>query len=241
MKTRISTACAVLLTVVLFFCVFNVRAQGNYEDVVYLKNGSVVRGIIIEQIPGKSIKIQTAGRSVFVYTMEEIEKMTREEVSPGNNQSPQQYSAGKKSVILLDGLKCYQGSYRLSKSEVSRILQANNNMQIYKDWKRGQSNLVASSVLIGLGVPITLLGVAAGIGYSIDQDDVPFIIMCSTLPVGLTFLSAGIGVHASGRKKISRSIDAYNASLQSTSMQSKMTISFGLCKTIPGIGVNLSF
>jgi hypothetical protein len=52
--------------------------QGNYQDVVYLKNGSVVRGIIIEQVPNKSIKIETADRSVFVYQMDEVEKLVKE-------------------------------------------------------------------------------------------------------------------------------------------------------------------
>ena len=53
-------------------------AQGNYQDVVYLKNGSVIRGIIIEQVPNKSLKIETADRSVFVYQMDEIEKLVKE-------------------------------------------------------------------------------------------------------------------------------------------------------------------
>lgn len=47
-------------------------------DVVYLKNGSIVRGTIIEQVPGVSLKIQTADGSVFFYKMEEIEKITKE-------------------------------------------------------------------------------------------------------------------------------------------------------------------
>lgn len=50
----------------------------QYVDVVYLKNGSVIRGIIIEQVPNVSIKIETAGGSVFVYKMEEVERMTKE-------------------------------------------------------------------------------------------------------------------------------------------------------------------
>jgi hypothetical protein len=53
-------------------------AQGDYQDVVYLKNGSVIRGIIIEQIPNKSIKIETYDSNIFVYKMDEIEKMTKE-------------------------------------------------------------------------------------------------------------------------------------------------------------------
>lgn len=48
------------------------------QDVVYLKNGGMIRGIIIEQVPGTSLKIQTRDGSVFVYRMDEIERITRE-------------------------------------------------------------------------------------------------------------------------------------------------------------------
>jgi hypothetical protein len=41
-------------------------AQTNYEDVVYLKNGSIIHGIIIEQIPNESLKIKS-GQNIFVY------------------------------------------------------------------------------------------------------------------------------------------------------------------------------
>jgi hypothetical protein len=54
-------------------------AQTQKEDVVYLKNGSVVRGEIVEQIPNQTIKIEIQGGSIFVYQISEIEKMTREE------------------------------------------------------------------------------------------------------------------------------------------------------------------
>ena len=50
------------------------------EDVVHLKNGSIVRGIIIEQTPSVSLKIQTRDGNVFVYTMDEIAKMSKEPV-----------------------------------------------------------------------------------------------------------------------------------------------------------------
>ncbi len=47
-------------------------------DVVYLKNGSIIRGIIIEQVPNVSLKIQTSDGSIFFYKMDEIEKITKE-------------------------------------------------------------------------------------------------------------------------------------------------------------------
>ncbi|MDR3235131.1 MAG: hypothetical protein LBT48_00180 [Prevotellaceae bacterium] len=55
-------------------------SQNKYQDVVYLKNGSVIRGVIIEQAPDTLLKIQTADSSVFVFKMEEVEKITQEPV-----------------------------------------------------------------------------------------------------------------------------------------------------------------
>lgn len=70
----------------LFTIISNISfGQNNYQDVVYLKNGSVIRGVIIEQVPNKSIKIETAERNVFVFQMDEIERITKEQVS--NNQT----------------------------------------------------------------------------------------------------------------------------------------------------------
>lgn len=64
---------------ILVVAALNVMAQTNYEDVVYLKNGSIIHGVIIEQVPNVSIKIKS-GPNVFFYKMEEIEKFTKEEV-----------------------------------------------------------------------------------------------------------------------------------------------------------------
>ena len=55
-------------------------SQNNYEDVVYLKNGSIFHGIIIELVPGESMKIETFGGNVFAFKMDEIEKYTKEPV-----------------------------------------------------------------------------------------------------------------------------------------------------------------
>ena len=47
-------------------------------DVVYLKNGSVIKGMIIENIINVQVKIQTKDGSIFVNKYDEIEKMTKE-------------------------------------------------------------------------------------------------------------------------------------------------------------------
>ena len=55
-----------------------VFGQGNCQDVVYLKNGSIIRGVIVEQIRNESFKIETADSNIFVFQMDEVEKLTKE-------------------------------------------------------------------------------------------------------------------------------------------------------------------
>ena len=56
----------------------NLSANKNLQDVVYLKNGGVIRGTIIENEPGAAIKIKTYDNSIFVYEMEEVLKLEKE-------------------------------------------------------------------------------------------------------------------------------------------------------------------
>ena len=76
-----------------------VSAQGNYQDVVYLKNGSIIRGIIIEQVPNQSIKIETADRNVFVYQMDEIERLTKELRQGGDTRKNTGMKLGYKGIV----------------------------------------------------------------------------------------------------------------------------------------------
>lgn len=54
------------------------ESKETYRDVLYLKNGSIVKGMIVEQIPNVSYKIETGDGSVFIYKFEEVEKITKE-------------------------------------------------------------------------------------------------------------------------------------------------------------------
>ena len=60
-----------------FVATSQVFAQQPIEDVVHLKNGSIIRGAITELIPGKlQLKIKTRDGNLFVYRMEEIAKVS---------------------------------------------------------------------------------------------------------------------------------------------------------------------
>ena len=57
---------------------FFAMAQKPLQEVVYLKNGNIVRGRIIEMHPEESLKIQTADGSVFICQMDEVEMLAKE-------------------------------------------------------------------------------------------------------------------------------------------------------------------
>ena len=90
----------ILLTCLTAFVVTSPVFAQQMEDVVHLKNGGLVRGIIIEQIPGESLKIKTRDGNVFVYTMDEIAKMSKEPVM----EMGRQIGVQKKNPWLAGGL-----------------------------------------------------------------------------------------------------------------------------------------
>jgi len=107
MKSVSNSGSARLILLVLFMLLMTTGASfGNstdYEDVVYLKNGGIIRGVIIEQIPGQSLKIQTRDGNVFVYKLDEIDRFTKEptKVRQLNANSPGKKSGGTAFVLSL--------------------------------------------------------------------------------------------------------------------------------------------
>jgi hypothetical protein len=66
--------------ILFFLCLITIlaSAQKNYEDVIYLKNGGKIRGIIFEQIPFKSLSIYTSNGDTIIFRTDDIESLTRE-------------------------------------------------------------------------------------------------------------------------------------------------------------------
>lgn len=68
-----------ILFIIAIFCATFVSAQ-QVKNIIYLNNGSIIKGEILEQIPNESIKIKTSDGSIFVYKMSEVSKIAREEI-----------------------------------------------------------------------------------------------------------------------------------------------------------------
>lgn len=56
-------------------------AAQDLRDVLYLRNGSIIKGTIVEVIPDSVVRIRTADGSLFVFTMAEVEKAVKEEIT----------------------------------------------------------------------------------------------------------------------------------------------------------------
>lgn len=50
----------------------------GWQDVVYLKNGSIIRGTLAEDPADGKVKIETIGKNLFVFREEEVERVARE-------------------------------------------------------------------------------------------------------------------------------------------------------------------
>lgn len=88
-----------------------VVAQTASRDIVYLRNGSVIKGIIIEQIPNKTIKIQTSDGSIFVYDLSEVERIQKEEPPVTSTPAPPAPFLTKTSFFLGGGIAVPIGEF----------------------------------------------------------------------------------------------------------------------------------
>src|SRR5687768_1274132 len=73
-----------LLPVFLFlFVPASLLAQKKgWQDVVYLKNGSIIRGQVLDGATPEVVRIEIVGQNLFVFKKEEVERVAREHTRP---------------------------------------------------------------------------------------------------------------------------------------------------------------
>ena len=116
----------ILLTCLTVLVVTSPAFAQQMEDVIHLKNGGLIRGTIIEQIPGVSLKIQTREGNVFVYTMDEIAKMSKEPVMRMRGhigvQKKNPWLAFGLSALITGGGQFYNGQHRKGVAQLGGVI-----------------------------------------------------------------------------------------------------------------------
>jgi hypothetical protein len=93
-----------ILLLIYFVCQASFSFSQTLEDVIYLKNGSVIHGIILEQIPDQTIKIKS-DKNVFLFKMSEVAKIVKEEVLV--QQSPSQTTSNSILTQTSESIKSF--------------------------------------------------------------------------------------------------------------------------------------
>jgi hypothetical protein len=77
---------ALLLCLCMLIVVSAVGLGQEKVDVVYLKNGDIRKGMIIENVPNEYVKVETGDGSIFTIKYADIQKMTKEAKSASVSQ-----------------------------------------------------------------------------------------------------------------------------------------------------------
>lgn len=141
----------ICLLLLLFICVLGF-SQTIYEEVIYLKNGSIIRGVIIEQIPGKSYKIKTKDRNVFVFKAEEVEKITKEEVPIEKTNSTEKVKKSPFDFSLVPN-KGYMGTLNLGV-----LMSSYNGDEVGVSLSSTHGLKLSKTTFLGLGTGIEIWG-----------------------------------------------------------------------------------
>jgi hypothetical protein len=81
-----------------------VLSQKNDLDIIFLKDRTTIKGIIIEQVPYQTITVVTPKRDTVVLSIDAVEKVSRKSYPGSKNLISQHFQQATRSFILESGL-----------------------------------------------------------------------------------------------------------------------------------------
>ena len=185
----------------IFILLLGVCFTQTYEDVVILKDGTEIHGIIIEEKPNEYIKIKS-GANIFVYEMDKID-LFKKVIKSSNRSKDGGYFYIAPSIGMFGGMDLGYGSNKFGRIYV--------NSQLTFDWAYEElwwwliamyekplliSDKVAITPSIGIGTSVVgglnfefqttdyfHLKIGAKQGFDFIYRGVPF---CATVTFGFT-------------------------------------------------------
>ena len=144
----------------------------QWVEVVYLKNGSIIRGTVIEQSIGENNKIQTADGSIFVYPMSDVEKITKEQRAVTSSTRVQgsnvPYQTEGNNLLDLSGKLDYlgHGDFSIgglqieSSEQLEAILKPGGYLDTFVSANRQR---ITGNILLPVGGEFLVMGMVFGI------------------------------------------------------------------------------
>ena len=79
----------ILLAIALCFSSTFGQTQTQMRDMVYLKNGRIIKGEIVELTPDKTVRIRTEEGSVFVFSIADVDKISKDPMTKTESLNPE--------------------------------------------------------------------------------------------------------------------------------------------------------
>lgn len=116
---------------IFYFCVTmfcNITFLAMSQNVISLKNGSIIKGALIEMTPTDSLKIKTPDGSLFIVAMSEVDKITEEKVT--QKESPDNHIENylKRGFRIIPELGFHVGEYFLLMASCTAGYQLNQSL-----------------------------------------------------------------------------------------------------------------
>lgn len=153
-----------LVFAITFFCLAsNVFAQ---SDVLYLKNGSKIKGSVVEMDPTNGVKIQTSDGSLFVYSMSDVDRITKEDSNNAMSDKVSEYG-----LIGRKGVDFYwrDSGKNLTRREYETILDG----ELLNTFNGAQKQFKTGSTFLGLGLgclAITVISLYSASSAATEED-----------------------------------------------------------------------
>ncbi len=97
----------------------------------HLKNGSVVTGVVIEEVPGEQYKVRSSDGNIFVFSAEEIDRIVLNEEAPKDKTSFEKgYNFYSQNGFIAGGMITEDySSYNLALQSINGV-NINNRLQV---------------------------------------------------------------------------------------------------------------
>lgn len=129
-------------------------ASAQETDILYLKNGSVIRGTVVEMNPTENVKIKTEGGNIFSYSISEVLKLEKDNgefEDPSNTRADDRYLIKKGKNLRFENTP----KHAIYEEDLVSLLgyeYYNTYSEAWKQVSRGNDFLIAAGVSVASAI-----------------------------------------------------------------------------------------
>ena len=150
----------------IFIFILSVSIFAEYIDIIEMSDGSIIRGVIVEQKPGEHIKIETPNGSIIKIYVDDIKLLTKEKVKstsvPVEKSPPARRRSSRRSYSDFPPQRDFlDAGFSQSDYNVARSMDL--DIANYRVYKTAKPMATTRKRLKSAGIPLFCVGLVLGI------------------------------------------------------------------------------